>query len=460
MNAARPEPADAGIILQRGDDHRTTETSGRQQSEHQAGHQAEPDTDRDMEGSTLSASWTCGGSGSPGPPGHHRRNVEEHDRGETPPRRRQHDRFGQQMLHQPSPARADRLADATVPAHASRCEPASCRRYSGTTTSSTAPVRVTRKSVRTTGQSLRSWPSGWYGATMPALNSFVAGYSLAKLRGDGGNRRARLRNADAGRQTAVDVQPLVAPVEARRSGRPKHAGCRSSGRKSSSSCNGRWPLNCSGAMPTTTCGMSSNVERLADDVRIGAQLVLPEPVRQNHDGFSAGYPAVESGSARQRHADRLEVVRGDEHRRTIGVFCPPASGNVSLARPGRPPGHRDTGVGVARGPRSPDRTTRLPASRAPTWRRDDLDERRESVFTPGGGVVKMRAPYGIAMTGAMPMPSDTTHTNVNARAFASDRPAITRSRQISVNRSMHSPITASCAGAEGWHEGRRGVLTN
>ena len=27
-------------------------------------------------------------------------------------------------------------------------------------------------------------------------------------------------------------------------------------------------------------------ERLADDVRIGAQMVLPEPVSQNHDGFS------------------------------------------------------------------------------------------------------------------------------------------------------------------------------
>src|SRR6185503_20617471 len=37
------------------------------------------------------------------------------------------------------------------------------------------------------------------------------------------------------------------------------------------------------------------------------------------------------------------------------------------------------------------------------------------------------------MTGAMPIPSDTTHTKVNARAFASDRPAYTRSRQISVN---------------------------
>ena len=45
------------------------------------------------------------------------------------------------------------------------------------------------------------------------------------------------------------------------------------------------------------------------------------------------------------------------------------------------------------------------------------------MFTPAGGIRSTRAQYGIAMTGAMPMPSDTTHTNVNARAFASDRPA-------------------------------------
>jgi hypothetical protein len=46
-----------------------------------------------------------------------------------------------------------------------------------------------------------------------------------------------------------------------------------------------------------------------------------------------------------------------------------------------------------------------------------------SVFTPGGGILNIRAPYGIAMTDAMPIPSDKTHTNVKPRAFASDRPA-------------------------------------
>jgi hypothetical protein len=37
------------------------------------------------------------------------------------------------------------------------------------------------------------------------------------------------------------------------------------------------------------------------------------------------------------------------------------------------------------------------------------------------------------MTGVMPIPSVNTHTNVKTRAFASDRPAETKSRQISVN---------------------------
>ncbi len=41
-----------------------------------------------------------------------------------------------------------------------------------------------------------------------------------------------------------------------------------------------------------------------------------------------------------------------------------------------------------------------------------------SMFTNGGGVVNIREPYWIAMTGAMPMPSDRTHTKVNARVFA------------------------------------------
>ena len=46
-----------------------------------------------------------------------------------------------------------------------------------------------------------------------------------------------------------------------------------------------------------------------------------------------------------------------------------------------------------------------------------------SVFTPRGGVRGTRATYGTAMTGAIPIPSETTHTKVNARAFDSERTA-------------------------------------
>ena len=46
-----------------------------------------------------------------------------------------------------------------------------------------------------------------------------------------------------------------------------------------------------------------------------------------------------------------------------------------------------------------------------------------SVFTPGGGMLGIREMYGTAMTGAIPIPSDTIHTSVNARAFASERVA-------------------------------------
>ncbi len=52
-------------------------------------------------------------------------------------------------------------------------------------------------------------------------------------------------------------------------------------------------------------------ERRADDVRIGGEMILPVPVSQDH-GRLAG--RAEARSARQPHADRLEIVRGDEHR--------------------------------------------------------------------------------------------------------------------------------------------------
>src|SRR5262245_33145733 len=68
---------------------------------------------------------------------------------------------------------------------------------------------------------------------------------------------------------------------------------------------------------------------------------------------------------------------------------------------------------------------------------------RLSVFTPAGGVRGIRAMYGTAMTGTIPIPRDTIHTNVNARAFESERAAYTRSlqRPLSIlNIEAHSTL--------------------
>ena len=238
-----------------------------------------------MDRSTLSASCNLNRDGLPDQPGQHRGNVEKHKRSREP-------------LQDP-PARSLRTKDAgpavpgsrrspgewTVPAHASRCEPASCRRYSGTRPE--APFR--------SGSARR--PKDRELGTIEAAESVVrlddARLELVRrrilfgqLRCDGGNRRARLRNADSGRQPAVDVHPLVAPVEtsvvvasARRSG------CRSSGTKSCSSLKTEVPLELIRCDADHDMWNAIQGQRFPDDVRIGAQPVLPEVVSQNHDGL-------------------------------------------------------------------------------------------------------------------------------------------------------------------------------
>jgi hypothetical protein len=98
----------------------------------------------------------------------------------------------------------------------------------------------------------------------------------------------------------------------------------------------------------------------------------------------------------------------------------PARSLFDLALPVRPAHERHSGIGVAQidvvriGPGVGRR------ARAHS-RREDFDQ--SSVFKPGGCIVSIREKYGIAMTGAMPIPNDTTHTKVKARAFASERAA-------------------------------------
>ena len=165
-------------------------------------------------------------------------------------------------------------------------------------------------------------------------------------------------------------------------------------------------------------------ERLSDDVRVGTHLVLPVAVSKNHDGFSGQRVItgrVESGASSQRHAERLEVVRRDEHRRhrLRAPSCWRLTRDLALSA--CPADQRHPGIGLAQGLEiriGPPLAGFVRAMR----RRDQLDETPPCSRRQAACAVS-RAQYGIAMIGTMPIPSDTTHTNVNARAFASDRPA-------------------------------------
>ena len=103
-------------------------------------------------------------------------------------------------------------------------------------------------------------------------------------------------------------------------------------------------------------------ERLANDVRIGREMVLPVAVTQNHGRLRG---CAEARSAEERHADRLEIVRGDKHR-PRGVF-------LYFALPVRPGHKRGSGIGVAQIDvvRIRPDIGRLCAAH---WRREDFDQ--------------------------------------------------------------------------------------
>ena len=145
MNAAHAEPADAGIVLQGRDDHRATEAK-RPATIRTPGWSGGrvPTQNRDDRTDPLSAPLVPEAeAGRSVNQDTHRRNVEQAQatRG-SPPRPASDDRFGQQILDQLPPASRRSPGGWTVPARASRCEPASCRRYSGTRPASTIPVSV------------------------------------------------------------------------------------------------------------------------------------------------------------------------------------------------------------------------------------------------------------------------------------------------------------------------------
>ena len=112
MHASHPHPTTAArIVLERRNDHRTTEPHGRQPPEYEAGEEAEAKTDGDHGHIHPERLQNLRRNRIVGQPGQQRRNVEEHNRGKRPTRAREHNRFGQEVLSKPQAARADRLAD-------------------------------------------------------------------------------------------------------------------------------------------------------------------------------------------------------------------------------------------------------------------------------------------------------------------------------------------------------------
>ena len=163
---------------------------------------------------------------------------------------------------------------------------------------------------------------------------------------DGGYRRARLRNADARRQAAVEVDPLVVSIGTdlvvqRLLSRGDADAVRAERRVPAM----KNEMTVESLRRDTDHDMWNAIqrERLADDLRIGAQTGsartrIPESRRVRRcDGVV--HRVVESRSPRQRHADGFEVVRRDKHRRHgLSSRRPAASRIVVLALSVRPTG--------------------------------------------------------------------------------------------------------------------------
>ncbi len=133
-------------------------------------------------------------------------------------------------------------------------------------------------------------PSGSYAAGDPGLELVGRRIRFRQLRRDRGNRSARLLNADARRQPAVNVQPLLGAIAAKvLVGDGAGAGEQA-----------RMPFERNKEVPADKPHVTTKLirrhthddmrdaihrERLADDVGVGAQPVLPERVVQDDDGF-------------------------------------------------------------------------------------------------------------------------------------------------------------------------------
>jgi hypothetical protein len=75
---------------------------------------------------------------------------------------------------------------------------------------------------------------------------------------------------------------------------------------------------------------------LADDVRIGAQLVLPEGVARNHDGFGVGgiiHRIAETRAARERGCPPLPELEFIHRSAHLNLFLYPEEADYERSRP-------------------------------------------------------------------------------------------------------------------------------
>src|SRR5262245_61584496 len=104
MNAADAEAASTSFVLQRGDDHRTTEPRCRQKSEYQTGQQAKPETERDHRKIHSQQLLELNRNGLSDHPRQRRRDVEEHKRSKSAAETCQQHGFGEKILDQAAAA--------------------------------------------------------------------------------------------------------------------------------------------------------------------------------------------------------------------------------------------------------------------------------------------------------------------------------------------------------------------
>ncbi len=347
MHADRLSSTAAGIVLQRGDHVGAAEADGRQQAEEQAHDQAQSGRDR----RTGEVEIDLLRDREAQIPSRDRGNAEQHERAQRAGAKRQQDRFEEQMLDQSPPIRAERHADREL-ALASR---AADQHHAG--------------NIQAHDRQHRSHQAEQDGAHTPALRTprrphravglhrgrleFVRRRIALGQAGYGGrDQRVGLLDVDARVEAAVHAYPIGRAIVAQ-------IGVLAQPRVPLQGQEDRRARRVE-AMEVTAevvgCDpdhrMRDPVDRhgLADDAGVRRQPAPPEVVAQDDARLGRGFVVdrgIESLTARQRHAERAEVVGRDEQGRHARRRLVVRGRHAELARVPAPAGDGHADVGIA-----------------------------------------------------------------------------------------------------------------